>query len=54
MFLPLAMSTEASTIEIMLIDASAVGRRDTHSLLNHPAPATPAPIAERNTPIGWS
>lgn len=31
MFLPLAMSTEASTMGIMLIDASAEAQRDTHS-----------------------
>lgn len=31
MFLPLAMNTEASTMGIILIDASAKGQQDTHS-----------------------
>lgn len=54
MFLPLAMSTEASTMGIMLIDASAEGQHDTLSLLNFPPQATPAPNAVTHTPIGLS
>lgn len=52
MFLPLAMSTEASTMGIMLIDASAWGRQDTQSLLNFLPQATPALNAVTHTLIG--
>lgn len=52
MFLPLAMSTEASTMGIMLIDASAWGRQDTQSLLNLLPQATPALNAVTHTLIG--
>lgn len=54
MFLPLAMSTEASTMGIMLIDASAEAQQEKFSLLNFPPQVTPRPNVATHAAIGLS
>jgi len=48
------MSTEASTMGIMLMDASVQAQRDQRAHLNFLPQATPRPNAATHTPIGLS